>query len=152
MSLDEQFRASAGLGRVVGGPASPFESVETVIFPRDPVPVSDGLARSIEFRPKEGPWWSFPYHTLTAIEYMPHGRITLWFARRSVVVAGRNLCGVKNSIRRHVLDCVAETERTDLASLDASVPVIDKVELKGLAESTDLSQAQRHGYDPHVTS
>jgi len=111
MTLDEHFRASAGFRRAVEPRGSMFESLETALFPLSPVPISDGLARSIEFRRKKGTWLSFPYHTMTAIEYTPHSRIDVSFGEKCVSVRGRNLESLYQGLLRQKLPSIADGSR-----------------------------------------
>lgn len=104
-----------------------FESIETALFPVTPLPISDGLARSIEFRRKAGTWLSFPYHTMTAIEYTPNSRIDVTFGDKCISVRGRNLDSVYEGIRGQKLSRVCETDRADSLEADDRSAVIEAI-------------------------
>lgn len=135
MALGEQFRSSAGFRRATEPRRSVFESIETALFPLTPVPISDGLARSVEFRRKTGTWLCFPYHTMTAIEYTPHSRIDVTFGEKCVSVRGRNLESIYRGVLQQRLHTIVEADRADSLEAAETQPAIDSIVLEARRRS-----------------
>ena len=110
------------------GPGA-FESVNDATFRQSPIPISDGLPRSLEFRRKSESWFSFPYHCLMNVEYHPHDRLTLSFSTHRVVLKGRNLETVYEQIRAQSCARVEEMDRATQFATSEDDPEIATIEV-----------------------
>ena len=111
-------RARRAFGPSEPGPDRPssLTSMNEALFERLITPITETLPRTLEFRPKTGNWFSFPYHCLTSVEYRPHSEIRLSFTSHEVRVTGRDLARIYRDICAQNCESVVETERAEAFS------------------------------------